>query len=355
MQSKFSSQTITALRFPLIVAVVMLHTYIIDKPIAGHIYVKGGQFPIFDLIEHLFRVEIANMAVPLFFFISGYLFFGDISFSKKTYQDKLKRRFFSLFIPYIFWNTVFMLFIAGLAAIYPTWLVEKKSMFSMNLTDFFNAFWNLNQGLIPLWFIRDLMVLNLLAPLLYRLLKRFGILFLSFMCLLWLCQIGQWIPGIGVRASFFYAFGAWFSIHKLGFIEVLSKFEKQIYLISISLIFLDTYLWSKNVSYSILFQLSQIIGSLAIALFVSRLLLLNRIKPNAFLAESSFFVFVFHMFIIKLPTMYWVRILPINTFTATGVLFVIPILTSLTCVIIYKCINSFFPHFAGVIMGRRKQ
>lgn len=353
IQSNSSSQTITALRFPLIVAVVMLHTYIVDKPIGGYIYVKGGQFPIFDLIEHVFRVEIANMAVPLFFFISGYLFFSGTSFSKKVYQEKLKRRFYSLFIPYIFWNTAFMLFITGIAVIYPTWLAEKQNMLGMSLTEFLNAFWNLNQGLIPLWFIRDLMVINLLSPLLYWLLKKTGILFLSFMCLLWLFQIGQWLPGIGLRASFFYAFGAWFSIHKLGFVEVLRKYERQIYLISISLIFLDTYLWSHHVSCPILFQLSQIIGPLAIALLVSKLLVQNRIKANAFLAESSFFVFAFHMFIIKIPTIYWVRILPINTFSTIGILFIIPILTSLICVIIYKCINLFFPHFTGLIMGRR--
>ena len=62
-----TSKTITALRFPLIVAVVLLHTFIIDRPIGGIVYVPSGKFPGFDWFEHIYRVELANISVPLFF------------------------------------------------------------------------------------------------------------------------------------------------------------------------------------------------------------------------------------------------------------------------------------------------
>ena len=97
--SQNTSQVITWLRFPLIMAVVMLHTYLIDKPIDGIVYVKSGQFPFFDYLEHIIRVEIANMAVPLFFFISGFLFFCGEAFTRNTFILKLKKRFHSLLIP----------------------------------------------------------------------------------------------------------------------------------------------------------------------------------------------------------------------------------------------------------------
>ena len=62
MISNNTSQTIATLRFPLIVAVVLLHTYIIDRPIGGTIYVAHGQYPFFDLFAHIYQSEFGNMA-----------------------------------------------------------------------------------------------------------------------------------------------------------------------------------------------------------------------------------------------------------------------------------------------------
>ena len=351
--SQKTSQVITWLRFPLIMAVVMLHTYLIDKPIGGIVYVRSGQFPFFDYLEHIIRVEIANMAVPLFFFISGFLFFCGEAFTHHIFVVKLKKRFHSLLIPYLFWNTCFILFIAFIGMIHPGWLIDKKSIVDMTFSDTLNAYWDLGQGLIPLWFIRDLMILNILSPAIYWIIKKTNLLLVIILGMLWIFQIGQWLPGIGIRASFFYAVGTWFSIQQLNFVETLRQYRKTLIASSCLLITIDTYLWANELPYQILFQLSQAIGILTIIVVVGFLLQHQKIGVNKFLTESSFFVFVFHMFIIKIPSIYWVKVLPVNTLTAITMLFVIPLLTTILCVGIYKIMTALFPRITSVIIGKR--
>lgn len=351
--SQDTSKVISLLRFPLSVAVVMLHTYLINKPIGGIVYVKEGQFLAFDYIEHIVRVEIANMAVPLFFFFSGFLFFCGEAFTLDTFICKLKKRFHSLFVPYLFWNTCFMLFIAFIGILYPVWLTEKKSILQMNFSEILNAYWDLDQGLIPLWFIRDLMILNLLTPVFHWMIKKANLFFVVVLGVLWIFQIGQWLPGIGVRSSFFYALGAWFSIRQYNFVEVLRPYRSFILICSCLLIGVDTYSWANNLPYQTFFQLSQALGILGIILFTDLLLQKQRVQTHRFLTESSFFVFVFHMFVIKFPSIYWVKILPIHAFTLIVVLFGIPLCTTILCVGVYKLMDVLSPRFTSFVIGKR--
>lgn len=96
------SKTIMFLRFPLIVAVVFIHTNLADVMINGRLLVNEGQFPIHDLFRHIITNELARIAVPLFFFISGFLFFYHTDFSMKMYKQKLKKRVRTLLVPICF-------------------------------------------------------------------------------------------------------------------------------------------------------------------------------------------------------------------------------------------------------------
>ena len=70
------SKTIMFLRFPLIVSVVFIHAGLEGVVIGGNVTVHDGQFPIYESVYHVITNEIARVSVPLFFFISGFLFFS---------------------------------------------------------------------------------------------------------------------------------------------------------------------------------------------------------------------------------------------------------------------------------------
>lgn len=54
---------------------------------------------------------LVNMAVPVFFVISSYLYFQKWSFTLSCYKKKLKSRFWSLYVPFIVYNLLYVPYI----------------------------------------------------------------------------------------------------------------------------------------------------------------------------------------------------------------------------------------------------
>lgn len=351
-----TSKTITALRFPLITAVVLLHTYIINRPIGGIVYVKSGQFPLFDLFSHVYQSEFANISVPLFFFISGYLFFvGFSSLEWGKFKAKWKKRVHTLLIPFFIWNVTFMLFVECVHIIAPSLLTCKKVFAEMTFSEIIGCFWDLNQGLIPLWFIRDLMIINLFSPIIYVLLRnRYSKIIILGFTILFLSEVFHYEPGVGMRCAYPYMLGAWFSINSKDFILVFKRYRIPLSVILLVLVSFDTFLWTKDIFVFSLNRFAQIVGIITIPLWFSYGIEKGKLRVNEFLARGSFFVFVFHMFIIYIPAKLWVYILPVNGWTATLALVTIPILVSYVCLGIYKMLTLMIPKMMMIVMGDRK-
>ena len=91
------SRSIETLRFPLILFIICLHCYTSTST------VTRGHDTYFRLI-YPFSLWMGETGVPAFFFISGLLFF----YSKKTYIQKIKSRFQTLLIPYLFFNALIL-------------------------------------------------------------------------------------------------------------------------------------------------------------------------------------------------------------------------------------------------------
>ena len=165
------SRVINLLRYPLAVLVVMCHCGFLDG---------GGA-----AVQILFSETLPHLAVPLFLFFSGYLFFKEGCFDGKLYQSKLKSRLRTLFLPYIIWSTICFAIAVAQGQVTPTilhyveglWdtaLWEDGMVFSRNLPGY-----PVN---MPLWFIRDLMILAAISPLIWFLLqmtKGWGILMIA--------------------------------------------------------------------------------------------------------------------------------------------------------------------------------
>lgn len=125
----------------------------------------GSEFLIF--IENTIST-LARIAVPLFFLISAYLFYKKFNMSLLMY--KYKSRFKSLVIPYIVWSTVSFIYIAMLTHI--SFFSSRMNMETVQLTlsNILNCI--LLSKYAPLWFIRDLIIFVLVAPLIFFIIKR---------------------------------------------------------------------------------------------------------------------------------------------------------------------------------------
>ena len=78
-------------------------------------------------------------------------------------------------------------------------------------------YWVFNDGPYPvdapLWFVRDLMVVILFAPLIYRILsRRWGGIAVLIIGVCWFLNAGFEIPGISSVSFFFFSTGAWLAI-----------------------------------------------------------------------------------------------------------------------------------------------
>ena len=164
--SSFSA-VITALRFPLIIMVVAIHL-ISDKltlpqwgaPNCLYIYVS-------EFLSH----SLPRIAVPMFFFISGYYAFYKKDWSQRSiWMVELKKRVKTLLIPYLLWNSIYLVILLAKTQVGLRFGFSASDPFYItSVTQLLSYYW-WDVIVYPLWYIRDLMVLCALGPILYQLL-----------------------------------------------------------------------------------------------------------------------------------------------------------------------------------------
>jgi surface polysaccharide O-acyltransferase-like enzyme len=185
--SKTTSQTIDFLRFPLIIGIVFLHN---GSAVAFGDKTIGVDNSVICFYIRMIIKTLSETAVPLFFIISGFLFFYNFEMSFQCYKRKLASRTKTLIIPYLFWNAFYFLFVLSLQSIPALshfFNTNNKPLIQYNLFDYFDAFTGFigsNPIAYQFWFIRDLIIMSFLSPLFYFCVKRFKFpAFLVFFCL----------------------------------------------------------------------------------------------------------------------------------------------------------------------------
>lgn len=110
-------------------------------------------------IVHQCFFFILESFVPLFFMISGYLFFR--TYTPDKAKKKLLSRCKSLLVPYIIWNVVYAVFFLTLFKLgFVTNLNVPKGIGNLLLYIFDSRF-------SPLWFVKYLMIFVLISPPIY--------------------------------------------------------------------------------------------------------------------------------------------------------------------------------------------
>ncbi len=357
---ELQSKVISFLRFPLIVGVVFTHN-------AGYILNVNGvemgniDAPICYTCSELFSLVIGKIPVRLFFFMSGFLFFLHAKFDKKVYTRKLKNRVWTLLIPYLFWNA------AALLACYILHLMGKETsqISDYNLVNCLSAFWGLMNDAgtatfpidIPFWFIRDLMMVAVISPIIYWFLKRTKIYGLAVIGLLWLFEIS--IPYIGIRglsptALFFFMAGAWFSINGKNLLEEFGKTGNWIYLVYIVIALAD--LCSKETDYNQYIHKFGILAGIVCSFKVGAYLVEKRgVKTSAFISSATFFVFAIHnpWILGNLKKLLYMLVRPESDGMLTVLYFGNVILTVCISLLIYSVLKRFLPRFTAIITGGR--
>ena len=111
---------------------------------------------------------VTNLAMPAFYILSGYLLFKGLT--TETFASKLKNRTRRLFVPFLAWNSVFVIVYLVSAPFVPH-IAQRVDMFKLTtLSGILSKFIFPIDG--PLWFIRDIFVYSLFALPMLSILRR---------------------------------------------------------------------------------------------------------------------------------------------------------------------------------------
>lgn len=354
------SKTILFLRFPLIMAVVFIHTRLHRIIINGVSLVDPAQFPIFNSAVHLITYEIACIAVPLFFFFSGFLFFYQTRFSLPAYKQKLQSRVRSLLIPYLFWN-IAVFCITLLAQIFLSSMLsgQYKLITDYNIHDWIGLFWAVEGTTEPIcyqfWYIRDLMIMLIFTPLLYILVKYSNWVSIAIFGILWMLYSKVEIPGFSFAGLFFFTSGAWFGINNRNFIDHFRKMRLPATLIYLILIATNTWLFQTQTAGNIYVHNAGILmGMIATVSWTAYGIENRHLKTNSLLAGSAFFVYAYHGMPTTFAIKIWVKLLqPMTDFTLTLGYLIIPMLIAAIGIGAYAILHRYLPSFTAIITGGR--
>jgi surface polysaccharide O-acyltransferase-like enzyme len=131
-----------------------------------------------NYVQKMISGMIGRCAVPLFYIISGYLFFYKVPNGIYSIFEKMKKRVRTLVIPYIIGCIFFVVFGVLVAIIPGTGKFMNGSVLPILeeswKTILISVFYDAGTGMpmaAQLWFLRDLIILVTLSPLWYLLYK----------------------------------------------------------------------------------------------------------------------------------------------------------------------------------------
>lgn len=335
---------IDALRLPLIILVVFIHMN-----------------PTFNSVGYwgLTINTIAQVAVPCFFVIAGYFFVGNKPLTLEMYKVKLKKRVVTLLIPYLLWNLVPSLVLIGGNLFSIVFRGKSTEDLMTFLTDLWNdgvwhLWWDKVNGMpsdSPLWFLRDLIVMCVLAPVFYYLIKKWGKFTIAVWFLLYMLLPASWknLPGISLTAIFFFNIGLYLKFNGINLVSKSGKYHS--FCVVTAFILLALIVLFKYQGY--LYSLFIAIGTLSSFVFI------GWAKPSvvkclAKFSPTIFFVYAIHQtFVLAYMGKMVGKLLPDSYVGDVLVYLTVPFITTAVCIVIYYLLKLVSPRFLRVLCGGR--
>ena len=362
-----TSGRITSLRYILSVLVVFIHNNFTAETLADSL-AEGNKIPPFvqsaagEWIQFVISSGLGCCAVPLFFMFSAYLFF-----KKDTpYKTMLRKKTRGLLTPYFVWIalnialvTLGKLFVARLN---PSLLAnpEKIPVLTWSVLDWFKAFSGFgfdkcNHPFVgQFWFVRDLLILFLISPVLRVIYRKFPKTSLIFCVFIYISGVTPQGFDLDRAALLFFTLGYFWAEREF------SPFA-----------FADTFRWTElfaMFAFSVLgcnliFKGNSVCSALKVLFSALIFLKLSgsifRNQKAFNLAEKfspfSFFLFAVHMpFLLICVQKLWLRFLPMKNsafclFEYFGVNIVVVVLGTFAGVILRKICPMLF----GILNGGR--
>lgn len=352
-----SSIRLRLLNFPLIVGVVYIHAYTSTIRFAGSTLGTEQLDYLTDFVRVLISQGIARLAVPMFFLIAGYLFLAGCTWSWQTYGSKLASRARTLLVPFLFW-TLLGLAIRHLGQSIPA-VAAYFAGDGPPVADY-SAFAVLNAvfGLVSFpeayhfWFIRDLMLLIILSPVIVVILEYMAMPFLAAVFFAWIT--GNWpiaIPdAVGVL---FFSAGSYLAI-KGKSLFALDRYGMWFSILYLPMLLADV-IWYDATFNTCLHRCGIVVGIVA-ALWSTRLALGHERLKNAlvWLGGASFFVYAAHEPLLGIVRTVAFQLVPFDRpYAMLSVYLLLPLAVIAFLVAVHSLLAAYFARPLGIVTGGR--
>lgn len=342
------------LNFVLAILVVLIHTY--NASTYGLEYGKGISSSVL-WIEDYFSHNLAHTAVPLFFAISGYLYFRTVSFV--NLKEKLKRRVYTLCIPYLIWNFIYFLLFFALSQIpFLRENVNSIQSISIDAPTIVSSLLFYKYNYI-MWFIYQLIIyVFLLSPILILILRNnisialtitilaiaYSMGFLEVPCL------SEKNMAIGIypdMLAYFFIGGA---LSKSNIFSLANgRLLGGAFILIAQIIWFLNYSGYKSWHYNVLNFCFCTFSILGIFMVLGSL---KRPCPNLKLASCSFFIFTIHPFLLECVQKIIYLKLPHTNWSALIDYIISPAVTIIICLCIAMILKKYIPKVYSFLGGR---
>jgi len=358
--SKEHSLKISLLKFLLCIGVVMIHCQI--NPMSWSEIVGGQNVTAFTVFQKVFaNIILDNSCVPIFYTISGYFLFfrNQTSYSIADYKSKLNSRFKGIFLPFLIANSIYVIWFRILPSF-------KEQTFDIHvLYDVITSYWMYESTGLPingpLWYMRDLMVLILLSPLIYHSVRLFGKYLVCglFLAMIFLDQSFVESFHYHLYPIAFVSLGCYIAIGCFDFVSFFKIHRlRLVYLLSyLAIILTTTYIgvsrFEDSFEYNLLIRLCQITSlpfAVSLVSFIKQTYAEFVVSHD--MVTASFFVFLYH-YSFQIPARIYHHVSLHNTCFEFIIYFVGCFIEIAILLCIYYMLKKKAPKIASYIVGGR--
>lgn len=380
---KMRMQALDLLRFPLACVIVFIHvcSYYLNE---ATITPETAGFSITTYLTLFARCFLNDQSVPIYYFIAGYVFFRGGEFSLTIYKNKLRNRYHSLLIPYIYWNIIAIIIaLIPFFPIFANYVNHDNISLNFDLPNILNMFWDYSKGIfinknnviqngiypidVPLWFVQDLLIIVATIPVLYFLIKKFKLKFVMCLTLLWYILPLQNLGFLYqlITAYSFFSIGAYLSIERIDMIKIFKNLRLFGYLypiVSVILIIYAINFNQVNEIYCYGFRNFSVfiknLGSLSGCVFAYNTAIWSIEKLNITaiktLASSSFFIYSCHwIFMPKVMKLMSFILKPNTDINALFLILISFIILTGGILMVYIAMKKYLPSVLKPFVGGR--
>ena len=349
------SELIKTMRFPLIVLVLFEHSV---RPFYASIQWSLDSVNIYHYVTEMLSHFLCAIAVCWFFFFSGFLFYRNLQegqFGKKWILQKWNRRVHSIVIPFFFWNMLNVAVILLVTGLFHLLGISANSNDPLVTLHQGPLFWFFTGPIdYPLWYLRDLIVMSVLAPVFYYPTKKWPWATLAVLLVLYL---------ISYRTKFFlfpsfslFGLGAWVSIRRDNLILICRRVKIPAAILAVVFLLVATYFCNHHRAYDKLFRLIFFPFGMVTFMNICDYLFDFKGWRNLMLklTETVFFIYAAH----EIYILGWTKGLFLRVFGETlagrwvSYIFV-PIVTGAVCLALFYLLKRVFPKALSFACGWR--